>query len=523
MMHRMAKTPLLQHTQHALRRALPHPHGLTRRQFLKGTGALSAGLTLGTLPLTARAASPTAEPKIVIVGAGLAGLACAYYLTQAGYTPTVYEARDRVGGRVHSISGEFDDDLVTEMGAEFINSDHEDMLALVEACGLELIDRKSSPYQRSAFVFDGQHVSVEELSALFEPYAEQIAADVEAVYDEDEDALARFDQMTVSAYLLALGMTRRDLIYRFLDAAFTTENGLSIDQQNALNFLYLAPALDDEGKLDAVGPSDERYKVRGGNQLIAERLTEKIAAAGGTVKLRHLFTVLRDPEPERDGSNPNYRYVLGFEEVDEAGAFMSAHTIYADVVVLAIPLTVLRYQELKIAELTDDHRRAIAALGYGTNGKLVIGVNRRVWNEQGYSGYLYTDAPFGSGWDSSELQGSGVGSYTFFNGGLEGVTFGRAVSGAANTYTAALDAAFPGIERARNEVTHARAWAIDPHALGSYSCPLPGQYSTYELLQAPVGAVYFAGEHTSIDYFGYMNGAAESGRRVAEAIAEALG
>lgn len=523
MMHRMPKTPLLQHAQHALRRAVPHSHGLTRRQFLKGTGALGTGLTLGKLPLTARAASPNADPRIVIVGAGFAGLTCAYYLTQAGYTPTVYEARQRVGGRVYSLNDVFNDGLTTEMGAEFINSDHEDVLALVEAFGLELLDREDSPFQGSAIFFDGALVSVEELSALFEPYAAQIVADVEAVYDEDEEALARFDQMTVSAYLLGLGMTRADLIYRFLDVAFTTENGLSIDQQNALNFLYLAPALDDEGRLDAVGPSDERYKVRGGNQLIAERMAETVVAAGGKLKLNHLFTVLRDPEPDRDGPNPDYRYVLGFEEVDERGEFVSAHTVFADVVVLAIPLTVLRYKQLDIAALTDEHRRAIAALGYGTNGKLVIGVNRRVWNAQGYSGYLYTDAPFGSGWDSSELQGSGVGSYTFFNGGSEGVTFGRAVGGAANRYTEALDMAFPGVARERNEVTRAQAWAIDPRALGSYSCPLPGQYAIYELLQAPVGAIYFAGEHTSLDYFGYMNGAVESGRRVAEAIAEALG
>lgn len=190
---------------------------------------------------------------------------------------------------------------------------------------------------------------------------------------------------------------------------------------------------------------------------------------------------------------------------------------------MAIPLSVLRYRHLKIAELSDAHRRAIAALGYGTNGKLVIGINRRVWNEQGYSGYLYTDALFGSGWDSSQLQGSGVGSYTFYNGGSEGVAFGRAVSGSANRYTEALDVAFPGVYRERNEVTKAQAWAIDPHALGSYSCPLPGQYAILKLLQAPVGAVYFAGEHTSLNYFGYMNGAVESGRRVAEAIAAALG
>jgi monoamine oxidase len=523
MMHRMARTPLLQQAQHALRRAVPHSHGLTRRQFLKGTGALGAGLTLGRLPLTARAASPSAAPRIVIVGAGFAGLTCAYYLTQAGYTPTVYEARQRVGGRVYSVSDVFDDGLTTEMGAEFINSDHEDVLALVEAFGLELLDRQSSPYQRSAMLFDGAHVSAEELSALFQPYAAQIAADVEAVYAEDEGALARFDQMTVSAYLLGLGMTRSDLIYRFLDVAFTTENGLSIDQQNALNFLYLAPALDDEGKLDAVGPSDERYKVRGGNQRIAERMAEAVVEAGGEVKLGHVFSAIRDPEPDRDGPNPDYRYVLGFEEVDARGEFVASHTVFADVVVLAIPLSVLRYKQLDLAELTEAHRRAIAALGYGTNGKLVIGVNRRVWNEKGYSGYLYTDAPFGSGWDSSELQGSGVGSYTFFNGGPEGVTFGNAVGGAANRYTEALDAAFPGVLSERNEITLPQAWALDPHALGSYSCPLPGQYEIYELLQAPVGAVYFAGEHTSVDYFGYMNGAAESGRRVAEAIAEALG
>jgi len=494
--------------------------GLSRRQFLKGIGAVGAGLTLGRLPLRARAHD---DPRIVIVGAGLAGLTCAYYLSQAGYAPVVYEARDRVGGRVYSVNDVFDDGLTTEMGGEFINSDHEDMLALVEAFNLELLDRTENPYQREAIFFDGQRLTTEALADLYAPYADRIAADVAAVYDEDADALERFDQTTVSQYLLGLGMERTDLIYRFLDVAFTTENGLAIDQQNALNFLYLAPGVDDEGRLDAVAPSDERYKVRGGNQLICERAAEAIVAAGGEVKLRHFFTYLGDPEPDRHGSNPDFRYVLGFEETDSQGEFLRVHSVYADVVVLAVPLTVLRYRELRLTELSAEHRRAIDALGYGTNGKLVIGVNRRVWNEQGFNGYLYTDAAFGSGWDSSELQGSGVGSYTFFNGGLEGVTYSRAVGGAANRYTDALEAVFPGVARERNEVMRAQAWAIDPQALGSYSCPLPGQYAFYEALQAPAGAVYFAGEHTSIDYFGYMNGAAESGRRVAEAIAEALG
>jgi hypothetical protein len=87
---------------------------VSRRDLLKLAGA--AGLTAGVSALGAQRASAAGSPRIVVVGAGLAGLTCAYRLKQAGYAATVYEASSRIGGRCWTIRGAFADRQIAEHG-----------------------------------------------------------------------------------------------------------------------------------------------------------------------------------------------------------------------------------------------------------------------------------------------------------------------------------------------------------------------------------------------------------------------
>ena len=152
---------------------------LSRRRFLQVGGVAGAGLLLGgctssgprSIPPSALPTGDAAtEPRIAIVGAGLAGLAAAYWLTRAGDRVRVYEARPRIGGRCWSARG-FDGGQVAEHGGEFVDTRHVHIARLAEELGLELDDLWSTWISGSRWptYVDGQIVRSGD---LFEPLDE---------------------------------------------------------------------------------------------------------------------------------------------------------------------------------------------------------------------------------------------------------------------------------------------------------------------------------------------------------------
>src|SRR5206468_4224104 len=105
-------------------------------EFL-GAGAV-AGVTFTGLPEIVRKVRVITTPRIAIVGAGLAGLTCAYRLRQAGVIATVYEGNTRLGGRCWSLRGAFNDGQVAERGGELIDQYHKEIRQLVQELGLNL-------------------------------------------------------------------------------------------------------------------------------------------------------------------------------------------------------------------------------------------------------------------------------------------------------------------------------------------------------------------------------------------------
>ncbi len=477
-----------------------------RREFLRAAGGTALAATAGGLLRPLEALAGPQAPRVVIVGAGMAGLSAGYHLRQAGIRPQIYEASSRTGGRVFSVRDAVAPGLVTEFGGEFIDSGHEEMHRFVRLFGLRLIDLKGGEEARlrPTFYFNGRRVSEAEVVEAFRPLARQIRKDQDAVgdvvtYRQHNPRAVELDRMSISEYLDRIGAA--GWVRELLEVAYVGEYGLEAGEQSALNLVLLI-GTEPGATFEVYGESDERYSVRGGNQQIANRLARFLESS---LHLGHRLVAVR----ERGNG-----YRLTFER---RGA--GTVEVDADFVILTVPFTVLREVPLRV-EMPAVKRRAIRELGYGTNSKLILGLRDRVWRKAGFSGEVFTDLPWQSGWDSSRGRPGRAGTYTVFLGGRAGVEVGAGLAREQGERVLPdLERLFPGVRASYTGRVARWHWPSDPFVRGSYACWKVGQYTSIAGAEfEPVGRLLFAGEHTSLEYQGYMNGAAETGRRAAQIV-----
>jgi monoamine oxidase len=447
-------------------------------------------------------------PRIAIVGAGIAGLCAAHRLRKAGLSSTVFEASDRLGGRIFTAQGLLAPGLITELGGEFINSDHRDMIALVKELGLELLDLNApggpgDPPRVTCYV-EGSHRTEAEIVEEFRPLAARLKADGRRLGNlidfEHEGGARDLDRTTVAQYLDRIGAA--GWIRKLVEVGYACEFGLDSDRLSALDLVFLISGDTPAGSFEFYEQSDERYKVKGGSRQIIAGLARRIE---DQVRLEHRLEAIH-------GRGDGYR--LSFAQ--PGGRTVD---VDADFVVIAIPFSVLRHVKLRV-ELPDVQRKAIAELGYGTNSKLFASVRRRVWRDQGYTGSIYSDEPYQSAWDHSRLQPGEVAGLTFFSGGKAGLAAGAgAPAERVLGLIGGLDKAFPGVSAALGGTFDRFHWPSHPFAEGSYACYTPGQWTTIAGAEGlPAGNLFFAGEHCSFDQSGFMNSGVASGHDTAKAL-----
>jgi monoamine oxidase len=500
----------------SIERALEAREGLrrrrTRRRFLResaiAAGALAAA---GCVPRLDDAKD--AGASVAIVGAGIAGLTCAYRLQRAGVRVRVYEAQDRVGGRMFSGRNLFQHASAVELGGELIDSGHMRLRSLAAELGLELDDLHADAPElaRNLWFFQGQRRSEREVVEAFVPIARAIARDRTVLGDaevgpDSPPPIAALDRMSLAQWLdreQAGGWIRS-----LLEVAYETEMGRAPDSQSALNFLTLIDSNPDPFRV--FGESDEHYHVRGGNDQIPNELAKRMAAH---VETNSVFESLRQ--------RANGDFELSFQRNGSTRSAVATH------VVLALPLTTLRRCELTV-ELPPRVRAAISELVYGTNAKLMIEFQRRVWREQASSdGSTFSDLPYQTTWDTSRPQpGVGGGVLVNFVGGARGVELGRGTPDEqAIPCVQHLEQVFPGIAVARSKRSAVRFhWPSNPWVEGSYLCLRPGDWTQFaRVFDAPVGRLRFAGEHCSSYAQGFMEGGCETGERAARELLAELG
>ena len=498
---------------------------LHRRQFIgdvmkTGIALSAAGLlnacrkvndfTPSAPPIISANRRKASQPKIVIIGAGIAGLNCAYTLKKAGFSAAIYEASSRTGGRIFTKKDILAPGLYTELGGEFIDTEHTDMLKLCQEFGLSLLDTRTpeeSSYARDSFYIDGKFYSEEEVIRAFRPYASRIKADINSLpdvmtYDNYDANTLRFDMMSIKSYLDSINMT--GFIRKGIETAYTTEYGLEADIQSSINFIYLFSPYTARG-FDIFGASDERYKIQGGNQSLTDALYEQVKE---NVLLEHKLMQIKEIPSG---------YELHFKNNN------TAITVYADIIVSAIPFTVLREVILNVA-LPAWKLNAIRNLGYGNNAKLLIGFDSKVWRKYHYSGYAFTNKALQTGWDNSWEQAGKNGGYTVYQGGNAGLALGTGTpESQASEFINQLNEMWPGCKKAFNGNVKRMHWPTYPFTKASYACYKTGQYTSIRGSEIkPVGNFYFAGEHCSSYYQGFMNGAAETGRIAAHNILKTI-
>ena len=241
-----------------------------RRKFLK-ISALAGGTAIAstTIPFTQTAQSRDKPPEIAIIGGGIAGLNAAYQLKKAGLNSTVYEAKPRVGGRIRSVTGAVGEELVLDLGGSFINTSHEDMLALVEEFDLSLFNRieaaENSPYPIEGYFFEGKLRSEAEVAEKLRPIARQIVDDA-TLLDENYDKYEPiFDRLSVAEYLEQhADKITEPYIKVLLENSVRTEYGVEPESSSALQLLYNLPTVEGD-KVTVLAGNDETYVVKGGS------------------------------------------------------------------------------------------------------------------------------------------------------------------------------------------------------------------------------------------------------------------
>jgi monoamine oxidase len=503
----MARTPLASAVQAAAAAAADRP--TTRRRFVEQAGVAALGLTaLGRLAAPARGAS---GPKIVVVGAGLAGLSAAYALRNAGYLAEVHEASGRVGGRCWTLRGAFAEGQIVERGGELIDQSHTAVRQLAQGLGLKL-DNLLQAEQNGTEVlgyFDGSPYNYAEMTDDIKAAWQKIHSDLSAAsypttFESSTARGRQLDNMSIVEWInetFVGGMSSR--IGRLLDVAYNIEYGAESSQQSSLNLLYLL-GYSGQGQFRVFGPSNEKYHVIGGNDQIGDRLAAKLV--GQITTGSELIAVKR---------NPAGSYTLSFRQGS------ATKSVTADMVVLTLPFSILRSSvDLAKAGFEPLKLVAIRELGMGTNSKLHVQFSSRFWRPLGSNGETFSDTGYQNTWEVSRAQAGKSGILVNYTGGTIGASFGSGTPASrAAQFLGQLEPVLPGATKAWNGKAAVDFWPGYPWTKGSYSYWKVGQYQRFAGMEARrQGNCFFAGEHTSIDFQGYLNGAVDTGQRAAAEI-----
>ena len=424
--------------------------------------------------------------KILIAGAGLAGLSAAYELVQSGHQVTVVDARDRPGGRVLTLRDTFADGQYAEAGAETFGETHNFVQHYVQALNLKTIPAWNYGKLASLILRDGRRSPpTSELSRKYiEPAVKEIGDPLAPGWPA-AGLLREFDRVSMAEWLQSRGASQDEIALLRVMYSDSWDNGTAPDSALCL--------LRDE----AIARKGASFRIRGGNDQLPKVLAQSL------------------------GTRIHYRATIEHIQQDQKHVTVTVNTsghrshISADYLICAIPFTVLRSISVAPA-FSEGKQRAIRELSYNSVTRVYVQSPARSWIADGLSCYIATDLPIGTVWDCTEGQSGARGILECYTSGQRA----RALASFSEpqrirTVVENLQKVFPG---ASYEKSASVIWDADPLAKGAFAWFKRDQMSTLlPHIARPEGRIFFAGEHTS-PWFGWMQGALESGNRAAHEV-----
>jgi monoamine oxidase len=465
------------------------PEGIDRRDFLKTTLAAAAGLLAGG---TAFAAPRSGARKVIVIGAGFSGLACAHELRARGCAVTVLEARKRVGGRVLTFT-DFVKGATIEGGAELIGANHPAWMGYAKKFGLGMRDVTEDEADFPV-ILGGRTLTAKESEALYEEMEASYTtmnADARTVVADapwKTPHAHALDRRTTAHWLRELKVSK--VCKQALAAEFQNDNAVPLGRQSYLGNL----AQIKGGGVETYWTESEVYRCRSGNQSLATALARTL----GDGRIRH--------------ETP----VRSIRLLDDKAVVTTAsgEILEADQVVLTVPPGAWGR-----IDISPGLPRGIRPQ-MGVAIKFLAAVRSRFWRAAKLAPDALTDGMIGMTWDATDNQSVKNGAaLTGFSGGPAAAMARRSEAWRSHQgLRKAVEQIYPGFEK---ECTGSRFmdWPGDALVGGGYSFPAPGEVTTAgPLLDVPHGRLHIAGEHTCYKFIGYMEGALQAGIRVAKTI-----
>ena len=489
--------------------------GLDRREFLRQTAFATAALLVSppkAFSTTKNVSGPTARAKrVIVVGAGLAGLAAASELIQAGHDVIILEARTRAGGRVFTMREPFADGLYAEAGAMQVFDSHQWTMKYIKLFGLELdpirpsglssivyiggkriqLTPGKSAYWPIALAADERKLVPRELWEKYVVPVLQEVREAEAL-NEVSGSLKKYDQITFSEFLRRRGASPAAVA--LFKIGLPSGLGDGADAVSALDLLREAAHREDR---------KQSYTIRGGTDNLAKafaaRLSEKITYGVPVVAI------------EQTGSDVK-------AVCSQAGRHQ---TFTGDHLVCAVPFSILKRIQVSPG-FSRGKQLAIEQLEYTSVARVYLQTRKRFWLDEGLSGSASTDLAVMSVFERSINQPGTRGILESYMAGQPARRVTAMRNGERIRATlAGMKTVYPDLPE-YFEGGAAKCWDEDEWARGAYVWFRPGQMSSLlPHISRAEGRIHFAGEHASTSP-GWMQGALESGNRVAREIVEAF-
>jgi monoamine oxidase len=437
--------------------------------------------------------------RVVVVGAGLAGLTAAVELAAEGAEVTVLEARERVGGRLHGVP--LTKGVVADGGAAYLGVRHTELLALIRQHHLNVVstamvgdstfflsDRRTTTASR---VPPLDAVALGNLFDRLEDLVDHVRPDAPWLSPQ----AAHLDRMTAARWL-AQEVPHPDAKTFF--PLFIGE--MMAADPSTISALHMAFYLRSGGGiryLNAFEGGAQQWRIEGGAHLLGRALAARL---GDRIQLgRSVYAI------DQTGDDAVVRAVSAVDGT------RSEHR--ADQVVVALPPLLAEQIEFRPGLRS---RRATPVTGRGCAVKVHLGYSTPIWRDSGLSGWsVSANGPLLSTVDDSPLDESAGVLTGFVTGAAASVFSALSPAQQIEAVLAHTRLLFPELPPPRRcTVTD---WLAETYSRGCYAALFgPGDWMRLgPTLTEPHGRVHWAGTETSLEFFGLMEGAIRSGRRVA--------